>query len=89
MSEDYQQAVIDKVISIEQEQNIERRKFLAGVRKHIIPNNYEVVYAIVAKWHDRDFVDALPFFSKVNLRWHTENLHRMGYRVSIKKVNVV
>ena len=53
----------------------------------ILPRDYEVVYAIVANWKGRTLVNALPFFSKVNLRRHTQDLHRMGYRVSYKRVH--
>lgn len=49
---------------------------------------YEVLYAIIAKWNGRNIVDALPFFSKVNLRRHAEDLRRMGYRVSVARIEV-
>jgi uncharacterized protein (TIGR04141 family) len=52
----------------------------------ISPGGFEVVYAVVANWKGRTFVEALPFFSKVNLRRHARDLGRMGYRVSRKKV---
>jgi uncharacterized protein (TIGR04141 family) len=39
----------------------------------ITPGHYEVSYAIVAKWNGRSLVQALPFFSKVNLRRHVED----------------
>lgn len=54
----------------------------AGVR----PQEHEVVYAVAAKWAGRELVDALPFFSKVNLRRHIEDLTRMGYPVSFARI---
>jgi uncharacterized protein (TIGR04141 family) len=53
------------------------------------PSNVEVVYGIVARWGGRSMADALPFFSKVNLRRHAEDLRRMAYRVSYKRIHVV
>lgn len=55
----------------------------------ILPGQFEVVYAIVAKWNGRTAEEALPFFSKVNLRNHAEDLRRMGYKVSMAPVEVV
>lgn len=53
------------------------------------PNRYEVVYAIIAPWKGRKPSEALPFFSKVNLRRHVDDLHRMGYKVSYKRIEEV
>ena len=55
----------------------------------INPSKYEVVYAIIAPWKGRKPSEALPFFSKVNLRRHVDDLHRMGYRVSYKRIEEV
>jgi len=52
----------------------------------IVPARFEVVYAIVAEWRGRPYREALPFFSKVNLRRRVNELTRMGYRVSLKRV---
>ena len=57
--------------------------------ENIRPIDYEVSYAIVAKWRGRDLVQALPFFSKVNLRRHVEDLRRMGYKMSMARIDVV
>ncbi len=54
----------------------------------VTPSGHQVVYAVIAKWNGRSPADALPFFSKVNLRRHAEDLRRMGYRVSFKKIEV-
>lgn len=43
--------------------------------------HHEVVYAIIGPWEGRSLT-ALPFFSKVNLRRHHENLTSMHYKVA-------
>lgn len=52
----------------------------------ITPSEFTVVYAIMAKWGNRSLAEALPFFSKVNLRRCTQDLLRMGYRASYKRI---
>ncbi|MBU7025450.1 MAG: TIGR04141 family sporadically distributed protein [Theionarchaea archaeon] len=54
----------------------------------IVSSKYEVSYAIVAKWRGRGLVQSLPFFSKVNLRRQVKDLRRMGYNVSVARVDV-
>lgn len=44
-------------------------------------SEYEIVYAILANWGARSLSDALPFFSKVNLRRTTEDLRSRGFSV--------
>lgn len=48
----------------------------------ITPSEYKVVYTVIERWDGEDFVNRLPFFSKVNLRRHADDLRRMGFRVS-------
>jgi len=55
---------------------------LAGVK----PGDYEVVYAIVARWHGRSLVEALPFFSKVSLRHLARELHSRGFGVACQRI---
>jgi len=50
------------------------------------PQKFEVVYAIVERWRDRSLAEALPFFSKVNLREFASNLASRDFRVSMKQV---
>lgn len=52
----------------------------------IQPSKFKVVYAIAAPWKGRDLVDALPFFSKVNLRRFGTDLQRMGFQVEYKRI---
>jgi uncharacterized protein (TIGR04141 family) len=54
---------------------------------HLHPQNFEVVYAVIAKWHQRGLAAALPFFSKVNLRRTVQDLTNRGFRVSFAPVD--
>ena len=53
------------------------------------PRNIEVVYAVIAQWSNRTLAEALPFFSKVNLRRTMSELRRIGYRTSFCRIEVV
>lgn len=55
----------------------------------ITPRDFEVSYAIIAKWNNKSLEEALPFFSKVNLRRYAEDLRRIGYKVSVARIDVV
>ncbi len=93
MNREYREAVLQKI----REQEAARvdltgdisfiGKFATIDIEQIRSREYEVVYAIVAKWNGRRMADALPFFSKVNLRRHVDDLRRMGYRVSMAPVD--
>lgn len=56
--------------------------------RSIVPRDFEIVYAIVERWSNRTIENALPFFSKVNLREAANNLRARGFRVSLKQVPV-
>ena len=53
----------------------------------VTPSEFTIVYAIMAKWSDRSLAEALPFFSKINLRRCTRDLTRMGYNVLYKRIS--
>jgi uncharacterized protein (TIGR04141 family) len=53
----------------------------------VTPSEFTIVYAIMAKWSDRSLAEALPFFSKINLRRCTQDLTRMGYNVLYKRIS--
>lgn len=95
MSEEYRRATLDKIkeqeksSAIDEDDNNYKGRFSTFSVSGIAPGDYEVVYAIVAKWNGRSLVQSLPFFSKVNLRRHYEDLRRMGYKVSMAKIEVV
>jgi uncharacterized protein (TIGR04141 family) len=61
-------------------------RFSAFDPARISATDYRIVYAIVAKWKGRSLTQALPFFSKVNLRRHLEDLTRMGYGTAVARV---
>jgi uncharacterized protein (TIGR04141 family) len=92
MSQEYREAVLAKIRQAEEERAAATGdpsfvgRFSSFDPAGISPGGFEVVYAIVANWKGRAFVEALPFFSKVNLRRHARDLGRLGYRVSHKKV---
>jgi uncharacterized protein (TIGR04141 family) len=50
-------------------------------------SEFEVIFAIVAKWQGRSPSKALPFFSKVNLDRTVRELLIRGYRVSLSPVD--
>lgn len=52
----------------------------------IPPSDFVVVYGVIANWRGRSLADALPFFSKVNLRTHTNELRRRGYGVAFAQI---
>jgi uncharacterized protein (TIGR04141 family) len=57
-------------------------------REGIVTSDFEVVYAIIAEWRDRRLEEALPFFSKVNLRRTVQSLSSRGFGVSCVRVPV-
>lgn len=52
------------------------------------PSEYEVVYAIITK-PDPTWPASLPFFSQLNLVNASDGLIRMGFRVSIVKIDAI
>jgi uncharacterized protein (TIGR04141 family) len=66
---------------------------LSGGHKDVIgrdklrPPDHRVVYAIVADFRGKGPIEALPFFSKVNLRRHAQDLVRRGFIVELRAVD--
>ena len=53
------------------------------------PQDIEVVYAVIERWSSGEHpAHRLPFFSKVNLRRHIQDLKARGVRVSFACVNL-
>lgn len=50
---------------------------------------WTVTLAVVGPWKDRSLKEALPFFSKVNLRNCVRQLRSMGYEVAFERVEIV
>lgn len=79
---------------IEAQENIRRSdtgdqtfkgKFDVFAPARIAARDYEVVFAIFAKWQAAGF-EQLPFFSKMTLRNAIDDIKRLGLRVSVKKI---
>jgi uncharacterized protein (TIGR04141 family) len=91
-SENYRRACVEKIDAAAEERkpgdDTYRDQFDFIKTIGVIPSDIEVVYAIVAKWKGRDLTEALPFFSKVNLRRFSRDLRRIGYRVTYSRVDV-
>lgn len=87
MSKEYRMAALEKIQDVEKVYGVEDQ-FSTFKPEGITSSEYRVLYAIVAKWNGRKLAQALPFFSKVNLRRHVEDLRRMGYPVSVARVHV-
>lgn len=68
-------------------------KVSADPRFHILnldgitTSDFEVVYAVVGPWNGRG-LEALPFFSKINLRGTARQLQIRGFRVAFRRVSV-
>lgn len=78
MNREYRAAIHDKIAECIVAQN--KADIFSGFSVDSIrPGDHEVVYAIVAKWNGRSMSEALPFFSKVNLRNFVTNLRKMGF----------
>lgn len=52
------------------------------------PPDFEIVYGIIERWKNRSLAEALPFFSKVNLRGAAESLTSRGFHISLKQIDV-
>jgi len=94
MSQAYREATRSEVKAAEQDREKVKKpgepsfidRFCTFSTAGITPSEYEITYAIIADWGGRALVDALPFFSKVNLRRHSEDLRRLGYKVTYKRI---
>lgn len=51
-----------------------------------VPSDFEVVYAVIERWRGRRCAEALPFFSKINLREVATNLQSRGFRVGLNQI---
>ena len=49
-------------------------------------SEFDVSYAIIADWRGRRLEEALPFFSKLNLRRTAEELRNRGFDVTCSQV---
>ena len=54
----------------------------------IVTGDFEITYAIIAAWRSRDLAEALPFFSKINLRRAVSDLVGRGFSVTCARIGV-
>lgn len=87
MSEEFRKKVHQRIRSLEhQRAAVNSFSRLFSVGKGISPSAFTVVYAIIARWKQKSLSEALPFFSKVNLRRCAQDLRRMGYAVAYSQI---
>jgi hypothetical protein len=48
--------------------------------------NFTIVYAIIAPWKGRSPAEAMPFFSKVNLRGFVDDLRSRDFNVALTRI---
>lgn len=89
MSQEFRTKAKAKIQEQQAVKDAPRGNFAAFDVDGIEPDDYTVVYAMIMNWRDKSIVDSLPFFSKVNLRRQSEDLRRMGYRVTYKRIEIV
>lgn len=92
MSREYREAYRTRVEKAEKERAKSEKddrfinRFSTIDVEGISPREYEIVYAMIGDWKGKNLVDGLPFFSKVNLRRFADDLRRMGYRATYKRI---
>ncbi len=90
-SADYRKACVKKIDEAANERKLGvasyRNQFNFIKTDSVNPSEIEVVYAIAVNWKGRSLEEALPFFSKVNLRRFSKDLRRMGYKVTHSRID--
>lgn len=61
------------------------RNLIPLKRNRLSPNEFTVTFALIDK-KNRNFIDALPFFSLINFRLTLETLSNLGYNVKVKNI---
>lgn len=80
-------AIRTKINEQAQLQRRDATKFCNLVGEPFSSVSLTVVYAILADWQGKPHGDRMPFFSKVNLRHHTQQISRMGFKVAFAAVD--
>lgn len=83
---DFRAIMRDKMSEQAREQGRDAGTFTRYLADPFRPGALTVVYAVLADWHGAAPKDRLPFFSKVNLRHHHQQLRRMGFNVAFAAV---
>ena len=82
-SDEFRTEAREKISSLERQRRFSR---LFPQNRGITASEFTVVYGIVAPWENRSLAEALPFFSKINLRRYIRDLKRMGYKVAYRAI---
>ncbi len=93
-SREFRDAALTRIEEVEEERALAenepafRGRFTGALDAVPDSHNIEVVYAVIAQWNGRNLAQALPFFSKVNLRRTINDLRRLGCNVSLHRVEI-
>lgn len=85
MSPAFRGAAIEKVREVSGASN----RFDLFHEATLTPTDFQVVFAVAERWRNRRPAEALPFFSKVNLREVTTNLRSRGFGVAFDRIDAV
>jgi len=87
MNGEFRKKARQRIAGLERQRRLGNRfSRLLPLDRGITAQDFTVVYAIIAKWKGKSLVEALPFFSKVNLRRYAQDLKRMGYAVAYAQI---
>jgi uncharacterized protein (TIGR04141 family) len=84
---DLRSAVREKIEEQARMQKKDISRFSDLVADSFSTSRLTVVYAILADWKGKEPQRRMPFFSKVNLRHHTQQIRRMGFHVAFAAVD--
>jgi uncharacterized protein (TIGR04141 family) len=86
-SPNFRATIRRKILEAAQAQDKDPAAFSGYVDEPFSPARLTVVYAVAADWKGKAFHQRLPFFSKVNLRHHGQQLRRMGFKLAFAGVD--
>lgn len=87
-SPDFRRVSLERIEEVSQDMGLGEEIFRPFEVDAVSAPQIETGYVIVAKWNGRMPSEALPFFSQLNLRRFTEDIRRMGARVTLTPVEV-
>ena len=86
MSQEFRKKVRERITPLEKARGLGKRFSSFFRSAGIAPRDFTVVYAIIARWKSKTLAEALPFFSKINLRRCVHDLKCMGYAVAYRQI---
>lgn len=87
MSQEFRRRVRDRIAPLEKARGLGNRFSKLFPLDGISARDFTVVYGIITQWKKKTMTEALPFFSKVNLRRCLHDLTRMGYNVAYRRIS--